>query len=101
MKRINERVVQLNDAEANSNARYVLYWMQMYKRTTHNHALTFAVRKANELKLPLVVYEGLKYYYPWANDRMHTFILEGVEEKYEAFAKQGIRYVFYLQQDKS
>jgi deoxyribodipyrimidine photo-lyase len=99
--RINERVVQLNDKPVNSDAKYVLYWMQMFKRVENNHALIYAVRKANELKLPLVVYEGLKYYYPWASDRIHTFILEGVEEKREAFEKLGIRYVFYLQKDKS
>ena len=99
MKRINERVVQLNEATPRANARYVLYWMQMYKRTTHNHALTFAIRKANELKLPLVVYEGLKYYYPWASDRIHTFILEGVEDKRLQFECVGARYVFYLQKD--
>ena len=98
--RINERVVQLNDAGPNVKARYVLYWMQMFKRTSYNHALTFAIRKANELKLPLVVYEGLKYYYPWASDRIHTFILEGVEEKRREFARLGIRYVFYLQKDQ-
>lgn len=95
--RINERVVQLNDKEINGKARYVLYWMQMFKRVENNHALIWAIRKANELKLPLVVYEGLKYYYPWAGDRLHTFILEGVEEKREHFEKLGIRYVFYLQ----
>ena len=100
MKRINERVVQLNEANPNPNARYFLYWMQMFKRVENNHALTFAIRKANELKLPLVVYEGLKYYYPWASDRIHTFILEGVEEKREAFERVGIRYIFYLQKDK-
>ena len=100
MRRINERVVQLNDKDINKKARYVLYWMQMYKRTSHNHALTFAIRKANELKLPLVVYEGLKYYYPWANDRHHAFILEGIEEKKLEFERLGIRYIFYLQKDK-
>src|SRR3954447_20968446 len=99
--RINERVIQLNEADVNKRGRYVLYWMQMYKRVDDNHALIWAVRKANELKLPLVVYEGLKYYYPWANDRLHTFILEGVEQKRREFEKRGIRYVFYLQQDAS
>ena len=99
--RINERVIQLNEREVNAKARYVLYWMQMYKRVDNNHALIFAIRKANELKLPLVVYEGLKYYYPWASDRLHTFILQGVEEKRAAFEKLGIRYVFYLQKDKN
>src|SRR5436190_21372927 len=100
MKRINERVVQLNDEPTTKKARYVLYWMQMYKRTSCNHALTFAIRKANELNLPLVVYEGLKYYYQWASDRIHTFILEGVEEKRREFEQFGIRYVFYLQSDQ-
>ncbi len=99
--RINERVVSLNDKPVNPKARYVLYWMQMYKRVDNNHALIWAIRKANELKLPLVVYEGLKYYYPWASDRLHTFILEGVEEKRAAFEKLGIRYIFYLQKDKN
>ncbi len=97
--RINERVVRLNDKPVNPKARYVLYWMQMFKRVDDNHALIWAIRKANELQLPLVVYEGLKYYYPWASDRIHRFILEGVEEKRIAFEKLGIRYIFYLQKD--
>ena len=75
--------------------------MQMFKRTTHNHALNFAIIEANLRKIPLVVYEGLKYYYPWASDRIHTFILEGVEEKRAEFEKLGIKYLFYLQQDKN
>lgn len=99
--RINERVVALNDRPINTNARYVLYWMQMFKRVDNNHALIWAIRKANELKLPLVVYEGLKYYYPWASDRIHTFILEGVEERRVEFERLGIRYIFYLQKDAS
>jgi deoxyribodipyrimidine photo-lyase len=99
MRQINERVQLLNDRPAAGEGRYVLYWMQMFKRTTHNHALNFAIREANERRLPLVVYEGLKYYYPWASDRLHTFILEGVEEKRRAFEKLGIKYVFYLQKD--
>lgn len=98
---INERVVELNDKRTNTNGRYILYWMQMFKRTSYNHALVWAIRKANELKLPLVVYEGLKYYYPWASDRIHTFILEGVEEKRKEFERLGIRYIFYLQRVES
>lgn len=101
MKQISERVQLLNDKTANNDGQYVLYWMQMFKRTTHNHALNFAIQQANERKLPLVVYEGLKYYYPWASDRIHSFILEGVEEKQKAFEKLGIRYIFYLQKNES
>jgi deoxyribodipyrimidine photo-lyase len=98
---ISERVQLLNNKSANNDGKYILYWMQMFKRTTHNHALNFAIQQANERKIPLVVYEGLKFYYPWANDRLHTFILEGVEEKRKAFADKGILYLFYLQQDEN
>ncbi len=101
MKQISERVQLLNDKPENKKAKYVMYWMQMFKRTTHNHALKFAIEQANERNLPLLVYEGLKFYYPWASDRIHTFILEGVAEKRKEFEKLGITYVFYLQKDKS
>lgn len=101
MQQISERVQLLNEREPNPEGRYVLYWMQMFKRVSQNHALEIAIRKANKFKVPLVVYEGLKYYYPWANDRIHSFILEGVEEKRREFAKRGIKYVFFLQMDEN
>jgi len=101
MKQISERVQLLNGKSANTGGKYILYWMQMFKRTEYNHALNFAIKEANERKLPLVVYEGLKYYYSWASDRIHTFVLEGVQEKRKAFAKLGIKYIFYLQKDKN
>ncbi|HEX7334927.1 MAG TPA: deoxyribodipyrimidine photo-lyase [Pyrinomonadaceae bacterium] len=97
---LSSRVTQLNQFKANTKGRYVLYWMQMYKRASHNYALNFAIQMANERQLPLVVYEGLKFYYPWASDRIHTFILEGVAEKQAEFSERGIRYVFYLQRNE-
>ena len=96
---LSSRVTKLNDSKVNTKGRYVLYWMQMFKRASHNYALNFAIQMANEHKLPLVVYEGLKFYYPWTNDRLHTFILEGVAEKQAEFSNRGIRYIFYLQRN--
>lgn len=101
MEQINEWVQLLNEKNVNKKAKYVIYWMQVFKRSHDNHALKFAIEKANELDLPLVVYEGLKFYYPWASDRIHTFILEGVEEKRGSFEKIGATYLFYLQKDKN
>lgn len=94
---LSQRVTALNDRPENHKGRYVLYWTQMYKRSSDNDALNFAIQQANERDLPLVVYEGLKFYYPWANDRIHTFILESVAERKAEFESLGIRYVFYLQ----
>ena len=98
---LSSRVTRLNNSSENSKGTFVLYWMQMFKRASHNYALNFAIQMANDRGLPLVVYEGLKYYYPWASDRIHTFILEGAEEKRREFAERGIRYLFYLQRKKS
>ena len=97
---LSSRVTQLNQSKENTKGRYVLYWMQIFKRASHNYALNFAIQMANERRLPLVVYEGLKFYYPWASDRIHTFILEGVAEKREEFSERGIRYIFYLQRNE-
>jgi len=97
---LSDRVTKLNNASENKKGCYVLYWMQMFKRANHNYALNFAIQMANERQLPLVVYEGLTFGYPWANDRFHTFILEGVAEKQAEFSERGIRYVFYLQRNK-
>ena len=97
---LSSRVTKLNQSKLNTKGRYVLYWMQMFKRASHNYALNFAIQTANERQLPLVVYEGLKFYYPWANDRIHTFILEGVAEKQAEFSERGVRYIFYLQRNK-
>jgi deoxyribodipyrimidine photo-lyase len=97
---LSSRVTTLNDASENTKSRYVLYWMQMFKRASHNYALNFAIQMANERRLPLVVYEGLTYSYPWSSDRFHTFVLEGVAEKQAEFAERGIRYIFYLQRNK-
>lgn len=97
---LSKRVSQLSKHQDNRHGRYVLYWMQMFKRVQDNDALNFAIQQANKRDLPLVVYEGLKFYYPWANDRIHTFILEGVSEKQREFARLGIRYLFYLQRNE-
>jgi deoxyribodipyrimidine photo-lyase len=71
-----ERIRQLNTAVLRSHAKYVLYWSQMNRRVDANHALLYAVELANERKLPVLYYEGLTCSYPFANDRMHTFILQ-------------------------
>ncbi len=75
---------------------FVLYWLQTAMRAAGNHALTFAIEEANSLRLPLVVYQGLRPDYPWASDRFHTFILESVHDLACDFRERGIQYVFYL-----
>ena len=76
---------------------HVLYWMQSTFRARDNHALDFAIEQANRLRLPLVVYHGLRHDYPWASDRFHTFLLESVSDLYDEFGELGLQYAFYLE----
>ena len=95
------RVRALNDAPVLANAEYVLYWSQMNRRVDANHALQWAIQRANELRVPVLFYEGLTCTYPHANDRLHTFILEGVPETAKRLAQRGIGYCFYLRRLES
>ncbi|MBL0161035.1 MAG: deoxyribodipyrimidine photo-lyase [Bryobacterales bacterium] len=73
----------------------------MNRRVDANHALQWAIQRANELRVPVLFYEGLTCTYPHANDRLHTFILEGVPETAKRLAQRGIGYCFYLRRRKA
>ena len=96
-----ERVRKCNEAGLREGAKYVLYWAQMNRRVEWNHALGFAAELANRLGLPVLFYEGLTCTYAHANDRMHTFLLEGVPETARRAAKVGLGYVFHLRRRRS
>jgi deoxyribodipyrimidine photo-lyase len=76
---------------------HVLYWMQSTFRARDNHGLDFALEQANRLGQPLLVYHGLRHDYPWASDRLHTFLLETAADLYREFDDRGIQYAFYLE----
>lgn len=96
-----DRVRTLNDAPVRARRAYVLYWSQMNRRVPHNHALSHAIARANELGLPLLVYEGLTCTYPYASDRIHTFMLENVPGFERAARQLGAGYCFYLRRRRS
>lgn len=79
---------------------YVLYWMQSARRLEQNVALDYAISIANQLRVPVVVYESIRTDYPAANDRIHTFVLQSVAEKYAAAKARGVRYEFFLPRDR-
>lgn len=95
----NKRVFKRNDNDANPDGDYVLYWMQTNRRFQYNYALEYAVGWANKLGKPLLIYEGLNCDYPWAADRFHHFIMEGMQENFEHARKQDINYHPYLEDE--
>ncbi len=87
-----ERLKFLNDNPV-LNRDYVIYWMQASQRVEYNHALQYAILKANSLKKPLVVYFGLTDNFPEANLRHYYFMLEGLKEVESGLRKLGGKFV--------
>jgi len=87
-----ERIEKINIGPL-KKGRYVLYWMQAAQRAEYNHALEYAVFRANQLKLPLVVVFGITDSYPEANLRHYTFMLEGLAELQKELKKREIKMV--------
>jgi deoxyribodipyrimidine photo-lyase len=48
------------------------------RRTRWNFALQHAVTLCRELDAPLLILEALETDYPWASDRIHRFVLDGM-----------------------
>ncbi|MDN5697952.1 MAG: deoxyribodipyrimidine photo-lyase, partial [Rubrobacter sp.] len=87
-----ERVQPLNDEPA-TNGGYVLYWMQASVRAAHNHALEYAIQRANDSNQRLLVAFGLTENYPDANLRHFSFLLEGLADARDALKERGIKLV--------
>lgn len=91
-----ERIKVLNSKEVKKGD-YVLYWMQASQRAECNHALEYAIIKANELRQPLLVFFGITDRFPEANERHYTFMLEGLKEVKDSLQERGIRMVIQHQ----
>ena len=96
-----ERIRLLNEASPREDGQYVLYWCQSSRRVDLNHGLAHAAWLANEAGLPLLVYEGLTCSYPNANDRLHTFVIEGAPETAKELRAIHGGYFFYPRQTGS
>jgi deoxyribodipyrimidine photo-lyase len=99
MKNFNsQRVFARNQRQPDPEGDYVLYWMSINRRLSYNFALEYAVGWANKLGKPLLIYEGLSTNIPWASDRFHQFLLEGMAETQQECARMGISYYSYAEQ---
>jgi deoxyribodipyrimidine photo-lyase len=71
--------------------------MTASRRTTWNFALDRAVEWAEKLRKPLVILEALRCGYPWASDRMHRFVIDGMGENACRFEGTDVLYYPYLE----
>lgn len=98
MKNINSyRVFKRNQTEPVRQGDYVLYWMQINRRFHYNFALEYAVGWANKLGKPLLILEAFSCDYPWATDRSHTFMMQGMKEHLDYAENNHINYVSFVE----
>jgi deoxyribodipyrimidine photo-lyase len=86
------RIRDVNGAPLRGDGRYVLYWMTALRRSRFNFALERAVALANENGCPLLVLEALRCGYPYASDRLHRFVIEGMADNQKAFDRAGVHF---------
>ena len=89
------RVRALN-ARPLGEGRYVLCWLQQALRAWDNPVIDAAIRLANDLRLPVLVYHGMREDYPFASDRLHRFLLGASRDLARGCGERGLACIQYI-----
>ena len=85
-----ERIRTLSDAPIRPERPLVVYWMTAARRVRWNPALQRAAELGAELSRPVLVLEALRCAYPFASDRLHAFVMEGMAENARRLAGRAL-----------
>jgi deoxyribodipyrimidine photo-lyase len=96
-----ERVTVRRPGAPDLEGNCVVYWMQRAQRARDNPALDVAICVANELKKPVVVFFAPVPFYPGANLRHYSFMVEGIPDLAEELAARGVGFVLRTYPDHS
>jgi len=91
------RLKVANQADPDPARDFVLYWMTSQRRPTYNFGLQRAVEWAQQLGRPLLIFEALRYDYPWACPRFHGFVIQGMQAHRDYFATRPVSYFPYVE----
>ncbi len=91
------RIRAVNRVAIRPEGRWVLYWMIAARRLDRNFALEHAVDVARDLGRPLVILEALRAGYPYASDRIHRFVIDGMADHLRRLERSRVRYHPYVE----
>lgn len=91
-----ERIHILNSCPVRKEG-WVVYWMQQAQRAEDNHALEWALHRANQRQKPLVVFFFVSPSYGLANLRQYTFMLQGLAATRQTLLERNIPLIFQLE----
>ncbi len=89
----NARVTVRRSGLPDPDGNCVVYWMQRSQRALDNPALEVAVKAANLLWKPCVVFFAPVPFYPHANLRHYRFLNQGISDIAAGLKKRGIGFV--------
>jgi deoxyribodipyrimidine photo-lyase len=89
-----ERIRAVNAAPVRRERGFVLYWMTTARRARFNPALERAVELARELGRPVAILEALRVAYPYASDRLHAFVMQGMAENARRLAGRVLHHAY-------
>ena len=90
------RVRTLNGHASDRSGRYVLCWLQQALRAADNPVIDAAIRLGNALRLPVLVYHGVREDYPYASDRLHRFILGASLDLADGCRERGLAFTCHV-----
>lgn len=93
------RIRVANDGAVTDRAEYVLYWMIAHRRLRYSPSLDRALEWCRELDRPLLIFEPLRATYPYACDRLHRFVIDGMRDHAEDCEAAGVSYLPYLERE--
>lgn len=91
------RVRDLNQQPVRTDGQFVVYWMTAYRRLSSNFALQRAAELSRAHQKPLLILEALRLDYPWANRRLHTFVLQGMRDNLQHATKRNHCYLPFVE----
>jgi deoxyribodipyrimidine photo-lyase len=89
------RIRPVQERPVRGDGDFVLYWMTAFRRVHWNFSLQRALELCRELGKPLLILEAVRTRYPWASDRLHRFIIEGMAANQAAVTAAGNAGVHY------
>lgn len=94
------RIQEANERPVAPAAAYVLYWMVSARRSRFNFGLQRAADWSRELGRPLMILEAVRVGYPWASERLHGFLLDGMADNRSVFFDRNVTYLPYVEPER-
>lgn len=87
----------LAQGDPNPHGDFILYWITAQRRLHDNPALQRAADWSRRLQKPILLFEPLRVAYPWASDRLHRFVLDGMADNARAALQRRVSYLPWIE----